>query len=90
MGIRGQKCNTSTGPQQSPTNHQQIPPLEINTSGIPVYQLYASAIQSLLKQSVMAAVGDTHGSAQESKAYDSRTEFKVSEGGKQKIKKCAD
>ena len=44
MVMPGLQCPTPTGPQQRPTNNQQIPPLKINTSGIPVYQLDALAI----------------------------------------------
>ena len=59
-----QQGPTPTGPQQRPTNHQHIPPLQMNTAGIPVYQLYASAIQSLLSQETLPSVGDTQGNAQ--------------------------
>ena len=62
--MAGQQCPTPTGPQKRPTNNQQIPPLKINTSEILVYQLDASAIQTLLTQITMIEVGDTQRSAQ--------------------------
>ena len=49
IGMVGKQCHTRTWNQQSPTNRQHIPPLKINTAGIPVYQIYASAIQVHLK-----------------------------------------
>ena len=77
MGMTGQQCPTPTGPQQRPTNHQQIPSLQMNTSGIPVYQLDAFEIQALLTQTTMTAVGATQGSAQDSNKYEVSIEFKV-------------
>ena len=67
MGMSGQQCTTPTGPQQRPKNHQQIPPLQMNTAGIPVYHLDASATQALLTHTTRIAVGSTQGSTQESK-----------------------
>ena len=74
-----QQCPTPTGPQQMPKNHQHIPPMQINTAGIPVYHLNTSEIQALLTQSTMTEVGDTQGSAQESKINEVSTWFNVSE-----------
>ena len=64
MGMSGQQCNTPAGPQQRPKNHRHIPPLQMNTAGISLYQIYAPTIQELLTQSTMASVGSTQGSSQ--------------------------
>ena len=41
----------------------------MNTAGIPLYHLDASAIQALLIHATNTTVGDTQGSAQEIKTY---------------------
>ena len=90
MIMVGQQCPTPTGPQQRPNNHQYIPPLQINTAGIPIYQIGALETQALLTNITTTAVGDTHVISQESKTNEVSTELKVSEGEKQRIKKIAD
>ena len=80
MVIPGQQCATPTGLQKSSTNHKQILTEQINTAGIPVYQLDSSSIQAFLTRSTMTALGGSEGSAQKSKTYKVSTEFKVSEG----------
>ena len=54
-GIELHQCSKPTGPQQRPTNNQHIPTLQMNTSGISVYQIYSSAIQVLLTHTTMTA-----------------------------------
>ena len=39
--MAGHQCTTPIGPQQRPIDHQHIPPLQMNTAGIPVRQLDA-------------------------------------------------
>ena len=87
MEMTVQQCPTPTGTQQRPTNNQQILPLQINTEGIPVYQIDASVIQSLLTHKKMTVMGDPQGIAQESNTYMLIAEFKVSEGENQRMKK---
>ena len=65
MGMAGQQCPTPTGHQQRPKNNQQIPTLQMNTAGIPVYYLDTLVIQSLLTQKTITEVGATQGSTQE-------------------------
>ena len=59
----------------------------MKTLEIPSYQLDTQDIQELLTQTTMTAVGDTQGSTQECKIDEVRTEFKVPEGEKRRIKK---
>ena len=85
-GMAGKQCPIPTGTQQRPTNHHHIPPLKMNTAGIPVYQIDASEIQELLTKTITKAVGATQGSAQEIKIEEVRSEFKVAEVEKQIMK----
>ena len=89
MGMVRQKVPTPTVPRQLSTIHLQIPPPQMNTSGIPVYQLYALEIQELLSQTTLTSLGDIQVSAQESKADNVSTYFKVLEGDKQQMKKMS-
>ena len=63
MLMVGYQVPTPTRPQQRPENHQQIPTLKMNTSGIPLYHICASAIREPLTQATMTAGGDTQESA---------------------------
>ena len=57
-----------------------MPTSQMNTSGIPVYRLYAFSIEELLTQESSKICGTTQGTTQEIKKDGVKPYFKVSEG----------
>ena len=87
MGMTGQQGPAQTSPQQITTGTSHIQTLMMNQYRIPVYQPDTSAIQALITQSTSVVGGSERGGAQKYKKYDGRSDFKVSEGEKYRMRK---